>query len=81
MQCEAFAVTFSLSAAFPVSFSRSCILKYFFIGHLISAQVIVSWFVGSSCVLGSVRMARSLLGILSPLCPSLACARALSQNK
>ena len=44
--------------------------------HLTSAQVVISWFMGSSLALGSVLTARSLepaldSGILSPsLCPS-----------
>ena len=36
------------------------------IKHLISAQVVISRFVGSSPMLGSALAARSLLGILSP---------------
>ena len=40
---------------------------------LISAQVMISWYVGWSLVLGSVLTSQSLLGVLS-LCPSYALA-------
>ena len=47
---------------------------------LTSAQVVVSWFVGSSPASGSVLMVQSLLGILSlsPPLSALSCVRALS---
>ena len=50
---------------------------------LISAQVMISWFVGSRPTLGSALTAQSLLGILSlclSLCPSFR-LHSLSQNK
>ena len=36
------------------------------IQFLVSAQVMISWFIGSSHMLGSMLMVSSLLGILSP---------------
>ena len=53
---------------------------------LILAQVMISWFMGSSSALGSVLTAQSLLGILSlplslPLTHSCEHALSLSQNK
>ena len=51
----------------------------FSVQPLISAQVIISWFVGSSPTLCSMQTVQSLLGILSlHLCPSPACV--LSQQ-
>ena len=46
---------------------------------LVSAQVMISWFVGPSPVLGSTLPVRSLLGILS-LCPSCTLSLLLSQK-
>ena len=49
---------------------------------LISAQVRISWFVGSSPVLGSALTVQSLLGILSlSLWPSPALSLSLKINK
>ena len=43
---------------------------------MISAQVMISWFVSLSPALGAVLVARSLLGILSPsLCLSLSLSK------
>ena len=50
------------------------------IGHLISAQVTISRFTGSSPASGSVLTVQSLLGILS-LCPSSPHSLSLKINK
>ena len=57
-------------------------LSHLHIRLLVSAQVVISWFVSWSPASGSVLTVQSLLGILS-LCPSPdhALALSLSQNK